>query len=67
MAGSDPAASPCPPPEALAEFCWHRVSDTARAAMLLHLSQCATCRTQAARMMADPQVDGRAPPRDGDP
>lgn len=62
MSDLERTMTPCPPAEELAAFCWRRVSDAARAAMLVHLSQCVTCRTQAARMMADAQSDEGSPP-----
>ncbi|MGE0462517.1 MAG: hypothetical protein AB7Q16_14210 [Vicinamibacterales bacterium] len=62
MAGTDAGPSPCPSAEDLAAFCWRRGSETARAAMVLHLSECVTCRTKAAQMMADARSDLPSPP-----
>lgn len=62
MSEAGRAPTPCPSVEELAAFCWRHVSDAARSAMLLHLSQCVACRTLAARIMADAGSDGGSPP-----
>jgi len=61
MTDSGPASSPCPSAEDLAAFCWTRSPECTRAAVLTHLAHCVSCRTKAARMMADAGSDEKAP------